>query len=273
MNALSKKLQAKLDSLISFIKDKSIIVAFSGGVDSALLAYLVKQHAKEHLVVLIENALTPDTEIQNAKKFAEKQNICLKVINANILDNEQFAKNPQNRCYICKDQIFQEIIKVKEELKYDIVVEGSNADDLDDYRPGMKALEELGVESPYIEFNINKSDIRDLSRYYGLPTASKPSMACLASRVSIGQTITKKKLRMIEQAESYLKKMFTLSQVRVRLHENLLARIEFEKSDLPHMLHVEKLSAIKDKLKNLGFLYITVDLNGYQSGSMNITKN
>ena len=258
--ALSRKLQEKLDKLLSFLKGKTVITAYSGGLDSSLLAYLAQQQAKKSLAVFIENELISETELIDAKNLAKRYDFSLKIINLDLLQNEKFSQNPRDRCYICKKKIFENILELKDELNYDIIIEGSNIDDLSDFRPGMKALDELKINSPYIDANINKHDIRILSEHFKLPTASKPSMACLASRISTGQPVTKKKLKMIDQAEQFLKDTYNLQQIRVRLHKNNLARIEFEKRDFPQIFQIDAIETIRKRLKKIGFLYITIEI-------------
>ena len=273
MMVLPRNLQEKLDKLITLINGKKVITAYSGGLDSSLLAFLAQLHAQKALAILIENSLTPETEIIHAKRFAKDYSLSLKIVNLNILDNKNFSQNLRDRCYICKKAIFEKIIEIKEDLKYDLIIEGSNLDDLDDFRPGMNALKELGIKSLYIKADISKKEIRMLSNHFNLPTASKPSMACLASRISTGQPVTKKKLKMIDQAEQFLKDTYNLQQLRVRLHKNNLARIEFEKRDFPQIFQIDAIETIRKRLKKIGFLYITIDLDGYQSGSMNLLHN
>jgi uncharacterized protein len=262
-------LRNKLESLISYLNSKKIIVAFSGGVDSSLLAYLSKKYAKETLLLTINSDLNPSGENEEAKRFAKKHKISHREIMINLLENKEFVNNPKERCYICKKEIFSNMIEIKQSENYDLIIDGSNIDDKDDFRPGMKALTELNVDSPYILFDINKQDIRELSRYFNLETYSKPSSACLASRIPYAQKITKEKLQMISKAEEFLKKQFNLTQLRVRYHEGRLARIELLSNELPKILNQKNLIKIKNKLKELGFVYITLDVEGFRSGSLN----
>ena len=267
--SLSNILEKKLKSLISFLDSKKVIVAFSGGVDSSLLAFLSKKYAKETLLITERSILYPEEEIEDARQFAKIYNIPHMIIERDPLDEKNFNCNPENRCYICKNGLYNMIVEIKKSKYFNVVVDGSNIDDLSDYRPGMQALKELNISTPYIDYKINKEDIREISKHFDLYVQSKPSMACFSSRIPYGQIISEEKIRMIREAEKFLKKKFNLKQLRVRLHEEKLARIEFLSEDLPNILTIENLDIIKLKLKELGFIYITIDVEGFRSGSMN----
>ena len=266
---LPKNIKDKLEGLISFLKNKRIIVAFSGGVDSSLLAFLSKKHAKETLLITEKSILYPDEEIKEANEFAKSHGISHIIIERNPLENEEFKKNPKNRCYICKTGLYEDLIKIKNEKNFDIIVDGSNMDDLSDYRPGMRALKELGIITPYIDFSITKQEIRKIANLYNLEVRSKPSMACFSSRIPYNQIIDEEKLKMIRESEKFLRKTFNLKQLRVRYHDEKLARIEFLPEDLLSILNKENLNKIKNKFKELGFCYITIDVEGFRSGSLN----
>jgi uncharacterized protein len=266
---LAKNLEYKLENLISYLKDKKVIVAFSGGVDSSLLAYISKKNAKDTLLVTERSILYPEEEIELTNRFALKHDISQIIIDRNPLDDEEFKMNPVNRCYICKKGLYNEIIEIRDDFKFDIILDGSNLDDLEDFRPGMQALKELGILTPYIEFKINKQEIREICKYFDLDVQSKPSMACFSSRIPYEQTISEKKLNRIREGEKFLKQTFNLKQLRVRHHDNKLARIELLNEDLPNILTEENLQKIREKFRDLGFCYITIDIEGFRSGSMN----
>lgn len=270
---MSIYIKKKLESLISFLKDKKVIVAFSGGVDSSLLGFISNKYAKETLLITEKSLLFPDEEIEEAKKFADQYNIPHLFITRDPLTDETFKNNPKNRCYICKTGLYNDIIKIKESRNFDIILDGSNIDDLSDYRPGMQALQELKIITPYIEFNINKEEIREISRFYNLRVQSKPSMACFSSRIPYNQIINEEKLEMIKEGEKFLKNTFNLKQLRVRLHNEKLARIELLSEDIPIILNKDNIKRIKNEFKKLGFCYITIDLEGYRSGSLNEILN
>ena len=267
---LSNIFEKKLRSLISFLDSKKVIVAFSGGVDSSLLAFLSKKYAKETLLITERSILYPEDEIEEASQFAKSYKIPHMIIERDPLDDKDFQCNPENRCYICKTGLYNEILEIKKSKNFDVVVDGSNVDDLSDYRPGMQALKELEISTPYIDYNINKEEIREISKHFDLYVQSKPSMACFSSRIPYGQIINEEKIKMIREAEKFLKSKFNLKQLRVRLHEGKLARIEFLPEDIPKILTIENMMTIKLKLKELGFTYITVDIEGFRSGSMNL---
>jgi len=268
-DVLSQELKIKLEKIISIFKNQNVIIAFSGGVDSSLLAFLSRRFAHKTLLITENSILYPNEEIEEAKKFAKKHDIPHLIIDRDSLANENFRCNPEERCYICKTGLYESILKIKLEKDFDLVIDGSNYNDLSDYRPGMKALKELDICTPYIKYEINKEEIRELSRYYGLKVQSKPSMACFSSRIPYGQEINVEKLNRISDGESFLKKTFKLKQLRVRHHDNKLARIEFLPEDLPKILISDNLELIKTKFKELGFVYITIDIEGFRSGSMN----
>jgi uncharacterized protein len=267
---LSKELEKKLDDLKSFFAGKKVIVAFSGGVDSSLLAFLSSKYAKETLLVTERSILYPEEEIKEASQFAKKHNIEHKIIERDPLKDKDFQCNPSNRCYICKTGLYNDILEIKNSENFDVILDGSNADDLSDYRPGMQALKELNISTPYIDFDIHKNAIRAISKFFNLDVQSKPSMACFSSRVPYGQIIDEEKLQRIRLGEKFLKQAFDLKQLRVRHHENKLARIELLPEDIPILLEKNALEKIKDKFKELGFHYITLDIEGFRSGSMNL---
>lgn len=258
----------KLKSLRELLRGcKRVAIAYSAGVDST---FLLKASCEELgcdnvLAITVNSCLFPNTEIQESIDFCNEQGINQIILEVNPLENEEFCKNPVNRCYICKLDMFNSIIETANSNGFNIVCEGSNVDDLSDYRPGMKAVEELCVISPLKQSGLTKNEIRELSRQYGLPTYNKPSLACLASRVAYGEVITAEKLNMIETAESLLRGL-GLIQFRVRLH-NDVARIEADVNDFEKILNNREM--IYKRLNEYGFKYVSLDLKGYRTGSMN----
>lgn len=268
-NELSIDLQKKLNNLIDFLKNKRIIVAFSGGIDSTLLAYLSNKYAQETLLLTASSILFSEEELTNAKEFSEKFTIEHEIVDIDPMGREDFIKNPSNRCYICKKQIFSEFCNIQKQREFDMIVEGSNLSELNEHRPGLKAIKELGVFSPYIEYEINKEEIRTLCRYFNLGSCDRPPNACFASRIAYNISIKESLLQKIKEAEKFLKDTFNLAQVRVRYHEQDLVRIEFLYNDLFRIFNQKNINLITTYLTQLGFKYITIDLEGYISGSMN----
>ena len=261
----------KYSILLEILKScGSLAVAFSGGVDSAFLLYAAKEALGEKVLALTGKAeMVPEREISEALLFCEKYGIRQRVINLKALESEAFVENPPERCYICKKMIFEGFILAAKEEGYDCLAEGSNVDDQGDYRPGLKALKELKIMSPLKEAGLGKSDIRELSRQFGLPTWDKPSYACLASRFPYGERISAEKLRMVEFAEQFLRDK-GFNQLRVRIHGNI-ARIELPSGDFGSFTDEKLRTEIYDEFKKLGFAYTALDLRGYRSGSMNET--
>ena len=245
---------------------KSAVIAFSGGVDSTFLARVAKDVYEEKLLLITATSSTyPFYELEEAKSLSALLGIEHKIIVSEEIDIPGYSDNPPDRCYYCKSELFGKIRFIAEKEAYEAIFDGSNADDLKDFRPGMKAKAEKGVLSPLAETGFTKNDIRKFSQELGLPTATKQSYACLASRFPYGEKITKLKLDRLAVAEFELRNL-GFSQFRIRSHENL-ARLEFNPSEMDKAWKLKyELSGI---CKKSGFNYVTIDLDGYRTGSMN----
>lgn len=267
---MNAEIQAKLDNLMQLMSSlSSAVIGFSGGVDSTFLSAVAQRSLAEKAVAITAcSATLPASEREEAAQLALQIGIQHVLLPIDELESADFVSNNGRRCYYCKQTRFGALRKWADEHSYKWVLDGSNVDDCSDYRPGMKALEELeGVRSPLLEAALTKADIREISKEWGLPTWNKPSAACLSSRVAYGLEITNERLGQIEQAESVVK-AFCTGQVRVRHHGNL-ARIEVSPKDIPTLAVPEHAEHIYRELKKLGFTYVTLDLAGYRMGSMN----
>jgi uncharacterized protein len=246
----------------------SVLVAFSGGVDSAFLLKTAKDVLTDGVL-----AVTAASEIQLFHELEEARTLAADigaehiVVQTREMEDETFVSNPCDRCYHCKKMIFGTLRRIAEERNIPVILDGSNTDDTGDVRPGMKALEELGVRSPLKEAGLTKDEIRELSKTMGLPTWNKPALACLASRIPYGDRITPEKLRRIDKAETFLREQ-GIRQVRVRDHGSV-ARIEISPEDKSKFSDERFAEQVSAKLKELGFIYVALDLEGYRTGSLN----
>lgn len=257
-----RKLQEYLSSLCS------VAVAFSGGVDSTFLLWAAHEVLGDRVIAVTASSHSfPQRELKAAEDFCRKNGIRQIVCHSEELDIDGFRQNPPNRCYLCKHELFEKIWEIAGKYGLAAVAEGSNMDDNGDYRPGLIAVRELGVKSPLREAELSKDEILQLSKKLGLPTWNKQSFACLASRFVYGETISEEKLEMVDKAEQLLLDL-GFHQVRVRIH-GTIARIEILPAEIQQIVGDDVRQKIYQRLKEIGFSYVTLDLNGYRSGSMN----
>ncbi|MBI1848138.1 MAG: ATP-dependent sacrificial sulfur transferase LarE [Candidatus Rokubacteria bacterium] len=248
---------------------ESVVVAFSGGVDSTFLARAAKDAlGARALLVTADSETYPEAELAEARRLAELLEMRHLIVATHELDNPDYAKNPTNRCFFCKEELFRTLAPIAEREGHRALVYGANMDDLGDHRPGMQSARERGVRAPLIEAELWKAEIRELSRALGLPTWDKPSFACLSSRFQYGDRITAEKLRQIDRAEEFVRSL-GFRQFRVRHHDRL-ARLELPLEELPRLFEDGRREAIVARFRELGYVYVTVDLAGFQSGSANL---
>ena len=265
MDLIQSKYKQLQDYLCSL---GSVAVAFSSGVDSTFLLKVAKDVLGDKVIAVTAKSCSfPKRELEEAKKFCMENGIKHVICNSEELDIEGFRQNPTNRCYLCKHELFEKIWEIAKEYGVNAVVEGSNMDDNGDYRPGLIAVKELGVKSPLRHVQLYKEEIRELSKQLELPTWNKQSFACLSSRFVYGETIDEQKLGMVDRAEQLLLDM-GFHQLRVRIH-GMIARIEVMPEEFAKIL--ENREQIYKCLKEFGFTYVTLDLQGYRMGSMNET--
>ena len=265
------ELHEKKQRLEEYLKGLgSVAVAFSSGVDSTFLLRVAHNVLGDKAIAVTARSCSfPVRELNEAKAFCKAHGIEHIIVESEELSIDGFSQNPKNRCYLCKKELFTKIKNIANERGISYIAEGSNTDDNGDYRPGLIAVAELEVKSPLREAELSKAEIRQLSKEMGLPTWDKQSFACLSSRFVYGETITEEKLSMVDKAEQRLLDL-GFHQVRVRIHGNI-ARIEIDRSEFEKIIQPDISENINAYLRELGFLYVTLDLSGYQMGSMNKT--
>ena len=273
VQAIDKELQNKRVYLVDILsKMDRVIIAYSGGVDSAFLAAVANEVLGNNAlsVTAVSPSLAP-SELEEAESLAQDLGLNYRTINTNEIEREDYSANNPDRCFFCKDELYSHLIKFCGEENYNFVVNGTNVDDLGDYRPGLDAATQYGVRSPLVEANLEKNDIRVLSREMGLPTWDKPAQACLSSRIPYGTMVTVEALTTIAKAEKYLRTK-GFKQLRVRHHESI-ARIEISADDFDVLTSEPLRTEVPSYFKSLGYSYVTLDLEGFRSGSLNEILN
>ena len=269
--ALPPALHEKLETLLATLAGYGrVAVAFSAGVDSTVVARAAQQACGDDAVAV--TAVSPSLasgEREQAEQLAQQIGIRHVVIETDEFDNPDYLKNEPNRCYFCKTELYTRLGHILPQLDVDVIANGANVDDQGDHRPGMVAAGEHAVRSPLLDVGMTKQDVRDLAQHWDLPVWDKPAMPCLSSRIAYGVGVTTERVRRVDEAEKYLREEFGLLEFRVRHEANELARIEVPVDELPRLLDASNRQAITAKLRELGFAFVTIDLEGFRSGSLN----
>jgi uncharacterized protein len=271
MSSESTSVEAMGERLLAVLAGYGrVAVAFSGGVDSAVVAKAARLACGDQAVAV--TAVSPSLasgELEAAEELASQIGIRHQVIRTGEFDNPQYLANPINRCLFCKTELYSRLLELAPTLGVDVLANGANLDDLGDYRPGLEAAARFQVRSPLVEARLHKADVRELACHWGLPVWDKPASPCLSSRIAYGIAVTPERVRRIDAAEAFLRKAFGARELRVRLEANDLARIEVSEADMEALLVPEARYQIRNALHDLGFRYVTIDLDGYRSGSLN----
>jgi uncharacterized protein len=267
----SPPLPAKIQKVQAMLQGNKVLVAFSGGVDSSVMLALALKYADAAVAVHFDSIFNSARERENAERIAGMLGVDLRMIDSDPLACEDIRKNPVNRCYYCKKADYTELVHLKDALGYDMIVDGTNTDDLMDHRPGFQAMNSLGIRSPLLEAQLVKAEIREIARALYLPNSEKPGNPCLASRVMYGIEISRDMIERVDRAEEEIARTIDAKVIRARVHEHDLLRIELDRASLAQLLSgdASELLDLGDRLKDLGFKKVSLDLEGYRTGSLN----
>ena len=264
---MDTSVRAKFDRVRNLLRGKRVIVAFSGGVDSATLAFLSKEVAAKTALLTVDSVTFPRSELELSRSVAQELDIPIRIVEVDELANEDLVKNAVDRCYHCKKELASVWLEHTRLWGFDMVVDGTNASDVQGHRPGVRALQEAGVVSPFKEAGITKDEIREFARERGLSVADRPPMACLSSRFPYGTEITEERVGMVESLEQAVREIFDVECVRARFHGDVV-RIEVGRHERKRFFDVKKLDRLAAVAKSVGFRYVTFDVEGYRTGAM-----
>lgn len=271
MHAEIDRTESNVQALKTLLRSfGSVLIAFSGGVDSTLVAKIAAMELGEDaLAVTADSPSMPRSELEEARRLAVEVGVKHRIVKTQELQNPEYLANASSRCYFCKDELMKVLLEVQKEENLAVILDGTNADDLEGHRPGFRAMKEHGSRSPLAELKITKAEVRQLAERLGLSVAEKPAMACLSSRIQYGEPITVESLNRVEEAEVYIKSLVRVRELRVRVH-GPVARIEVERAERLLFFDEKLMDRIHAKLQQLGFAYVAFDLQGYRSGSLNL---